>query len=111
MAQTITGITKTKVLNQLDTYNHTALATSMYVVEVDMSEQPPSGLIITIQQNGSQKAISSAPAALQLNTKLRVLLNCVANDVITVILSSSSNNDKQLNCIKGILNIHQGSQG
>lgn len=109
MSQTITGISKTKVLNSLDTYNHTAQASTMYMVSISVSEQPPSGVIITIQQNGSQKAISSAPAAAQGVVQLQIVLNCAANDVISVILSSAVTSDSKINSIRGLLNIHQGS--
>lgn len=109
MSQTITGIGKTKVLNQLDTYNHTALTASMYFVSIQLSEQPPSGMSILIQQNASTKASFSSPAAAQGVINLQVVLNCAINDVISVVLSSSNAGDKQLNSIKGILNIHVGS--
>lgn len=109
MAQTITGITQTKVLNQLDTYNHTALATSMYTVDVHATEIPASGLIITIKQNGSTIVTSAVPAAAQNHSDLRVVLNCAATDIIGVQLSSGVTADTGKNVVKAILNIHQGS--
>lgn len=107
MATIITGINQTKVLSNLDTYNHTTLATSMYTVSVKTTELPPSGLTITIQQNGSTKASVSVPAATQNHTELQVVLNCAVSDVIGVILASSVASD--VNTIRAILNIHQGS--
>lgn len=109
MAQNITGIMQTKILNQLDTYNHTALLTSMYMVSISVSEQPPSGMSILIQQNSATKASFSSPTPTQGAISLQVVLNCAANDVISVVLSSSSANDKGLNSIRGLLNIHPGS--
>lgn len=109
MAQTITGITQTKILTELDTYNHTALATSMYMVSCAVSEVPPSGITITIKQNGSTKATMAAPAAAQQLTQLQIVLNCVATDIITVVLASSTASDTGKNSFKAILNIHQGS--
>ncbi len=109
MATTITNITKSKVLNQLDTYNHTALSTSMYMVSVQLTEQPPSGITITIKQNGSTKATLSAPAATQETMNLQTVLNCTATDTITVILASSTASDQGGNSFKAILNIHEGS--
>lgn len=108
MATIITGIESSKVLSNLDTYNHTTKAAGMYQVSVSVSEQPPSGMSIVIQQNGSQKAASAAPAASQGVVMLSVPLNCALGDVISVILSSSVASDKAINQIKGILNIHQG---
>ena len=110
MATTITGIGQAKVLNSLDTYNHTALATTMYTVRCTVMEQPPSGVILTIQQNGVTKATTTtAPAAAQEVVDLQVVLNCTASDTIAVILSSASTIDTDINTIKAILNIHQGS--
>ncbi len=111
MAQTIPTIESTHVIAQLDTYNYTVTKAQMYTVELDMSEQPASGLTIVIQQNGSTKATSTAPTAAQSHVPLRIVMNCAINDVISVVLSSSNTNDQQLNCIKGILNIHEGAQG
>src|SRR5271169_3835615 len=92
MATTITGIMQSKVLSNLDTYNHTALLTSMYVVSVKLEENPPSGCIITIAQSGSTSTSisTSTPAATQNHVELRTILNCVANDVISVTLASST---------------------
>jgi hypothetical protein len=108
MAQIITKIQNTKILTQLDTYNHTTTLASMYTVQCDMSELPPSGLIITIQQNGSTQATSVVPASNQSHTSLRVQLNCALNDVISVILSSAVTSDSNLNVVKGILKIQPG---
>lgn len=110
MATTITGITKTKVLSNLDTYNHTTLAASMYNVKCTLSEQPPSGVIITIQQNGVTKATTTtAPAATQQLVELAVTMNCAISDLLSVIITSSNPTDTGKNAIKAILNIHQGS--
>lgn len=110
MAQTITGITQTKILSILDTYNHTAATANMYMVKVDVTETPPSGLIITIQQNSSTVvSTTTAPASTQQLVSLQTVINCAASDVISVILSSSSAADKALNNIRGTLNIHVGS--
>lgn len=109
MAQVITGIGQAKVLNQLDTYNHTALAASMYMVSVSCDEIPPSGISIAIKQNGSTIVTSVAPTTAQKNVKIQVVLNCALNDVIGIVLSSAVASDTGLNVIKAILNIHQGS--
>jgi len=109
MAQIPSKLSNSKVISQLDTYNHTAALSSMYVVEVKMSEIPPSGLSIVIQQNGSTKLTSIAPAADQNHIDARIILNCAANDLISVILSSAVSSDTGPNAVKGILNIHPGS--
>lgn len=109
MATLITGIAQAKVLSNLDTYNHTALQTSMYKVAVTASEIPPSGLLITIKQNGSTKATAALPAAAQNHVELQTVLNCTANDVISVVLSSASAGDTQLNVVKATMAITVGS--
>lgn len=109
MAQTIQNIEQAKVLNRLDTYNYTTDAASMYMVAISLSELPPSGMSIVIQQNGSTKASVSSPAISQNHMDLQVVMNCASSDVISVILSSSNSNDQQLNSIRGTLNIHKGS--
>jgi len=109
VAQLVTGIGQAKVLNALDTYNHTALTANMYTVSVDMSELPPSGLSVVIKQNGSTMATAALPADSQSNIKLQVVLNCAINDTIGVVLSSAQASDTGLNVVKGLLNIHVGS--
>jgi hypothetical protein len=109
MAQLITGIMQTKILNALDTYNHTAGLTSMYFVSISVTEQPPSGMSIIIQQNGVTKATAATPAAAQNHIDLQVVLNCAASDVISVVLSSSTPSDENINAIKGILKITPGT--
>jgi len=109
MATIISGISKSKVLSNLDTYNHTALTAGMYNVSISLSEQPPSGVSILIKQNSTTIASFSSPAATQGVINLQALLNCAINDVIGVVISSSSASDQTINSIKAILNIHQGS--
>lgn len=110
MATIITGITKTKILTNLDTYNHTTLTAGMYTVRCTLSEQPPSGVILTIQQNSVTKATTTTiPGATQEIVDLQIVLNCAISDVIGVVVTSSNPTDTGKNVIKAILNIHQGS--
>lgn len=108
MAQVVSGISKTKILNQLDTYNHTTLQASMYKVAVKLSEIPASGITITIQQNGVTKASTSVPKAAQSHVELQVILNCAISDVIAVILASSVAGDQGGNSFKASLEIQPG---
>lgn len=109
MAQTIPKISTSHSICALDTYNHTALQASMYVVEVDMSMIPPSGLSIVIKQNSSTKLTSIVPTAAQNHVRARIVLNCAINDVIGVVVSSPSASDSGPNAVQGILNIRVGS--
>ena len=108
MSQVISGIMQTKTLTSLDTYNHTVGTTSLYTVGIRLTEVPPSGLIITIQQNSSTIVQSVAPASSQQVINLRTLLNCTSGDIISIILASSNSNDATLNNIKGTLQITPG---
>ncbi len=108
MATTIVNIFQSKVLNQLDTYNHTALATSIYKVSLNLTDIPPSGITVQIKQNSSVIASLSAPAAAQNHMDLQALLNCTVNDVIGVVIASSTPSDQGGNSFKAILDIRQG---
>ena len=106
---TITGIGQTKILTNLDTYTHTAALASMYKVIIQMTELPPSGLSVVIQQNGSTVISAAAPAASQNHIELQTILNCAISDTISVVLSSSQASDQTINSIKGILKITPGT--
>lgn len=109
MAITITDITRSNTVKQLDTYNYTVPTAGMYTTTIDMSEVPTSTVSIAIKKNGSTQLTSAVPAAAQLHIPLRLVMNLAANDVIGVTISSSSAIDQQLNTIKGTLTITQGS--
>lgn len=109
MAIAISGISKSKVLSNLNTYNHTALQTSMYTVSIRLTEIPPSGVSIVIKQNSSTIATSVAPSSTQNHIELRAQLNCTINDVIGVVLSSAVASDSLANTVKAILDINIGA--
>lgn len=109
MAQIISGISETKVISSLDTYNHTTKAASMYSVTVTLSEIPTSGLSIVIKQNSSTIATSIAATPNQNSISLQTVINCALNDVIGIVITSTSAVEAGPNQFKGILNIHQGS--
>lgn len=108
MATTITGIMQTKVISNLDTYNHTAGLTSMYTVSLKLMEQSPSGCTIVMAQNGSTKLSVAVPAATQNHVEARIVMNCTAGDLIAVTIASSQASDQTINSIKGILQITPG---
>lgn len=111
MAQNIPNIDQAKVLSSLDTYQYTVLSNGVY--EVQMTVMPlslPSSIIIQIKQNSSVITTSPAPSANQQVMSQSASINCVANDVISVILSSSQASDTGRNAFKGILDIHVGSK-
>lgn len=111
MSQNISGIGQAKILTNLDTYNHTALLTSPYVVECNALVIPTSGLSIVIQLNGVTKLTSTAPSDQQQSINARIVLSCTASDVISVILSSAVPMDALRNDFKAILSITPGLVG
>lgn len=114
MATDITNFLDSKVINQLGTYSFTATVAGDCVAKISMLVNPPSGMSILIQQNGSTKASASSPAANQQAIDLSVTMHLAISDVVSFVLSSSSpqdNGQSGLNLIKGILNVHMGSSG
>lgn len=109
MATTINNLISNKVISNLDTYNYTVLSAGMHVAGLAISEIPPSGITITIQLNGSTVASTSAPNLAQQIVQLKTTMNCAINDVISIIVASSSASDQGPQRLKGILDIHVGS--
>lgn len=110
MAQTlILNGAQTAVINALDTYNYTVKTAAVHYASIQMSVIPASGLSILIKQNSSTIASFSSPAPMQNVIDLACNINAAVSDVISFVISSSSPIDQQLNTIKGIINIHVGS--
>ncbi len=108
MSQTISKISHSQVINQLDTYNHTALATDVYTVSVRLSDIPTTGISVVIKQNSTTIATSTTAAADQNHIEIQAKINCTATDVIGVIFASSAAGDQGGNSFKAILDIRQG---
>lgn len=105
MAQTLINMNKSKVVSSLDTYNYAIPATGVYLIEVQMTENPPSALSIVIKQNTVAKASSTAPTPLQEIQNTQVLLRCAAADAISIEITSATAGEAAPNKIKGIINI------
>jgi hypothetical protein len=110
MATIINSISESKTVGSLDTYQHTALLTSPYTVAVRLTETPPSGCTITIKQNSTTIASTSAPAAAQQVINLRGVINATAGDVIQVIIASSAAIDQDPQSIQATIQIVPGYQ-
>ena len=93
----------------LDTYTHTAATTGIYTVEVRVTEVPPSGLSVLIKQGSSTVATAVSPRTQQGNINVRAVINATQGDVLSVVVSSSSAIDQQLNNVKTEINLRQGS--
>lgn len=106
----ILAINKSVVVPGLGTYTHTIPSgqAGLHYFSAVSSENPPSGLSIVINQNGSPVYSSSSPAAAQKIVSAMGIINCAASDVITVVISSSSVIDEQANTVSTIINLRQG---
>lgn len=109
MSQVLVLRGKSKVINNLDTYNYTVVEAGMHMVRASVSEIPPSGMSIVLQKNSVTQKTSEVPAATQQLVDTQIVMNCAVNDVISVVLSSSDIDDTGRNVLKGIINIHRGS--
>lgn len=103
------NISHEQVVIAQDTYRHTALAADTYKVSVRMSMIPPSGIAITIAQNGSTKASINSPASAQSIEDLQIVLNCAINDNIDIVINSAVVAEQGINDFKATINIHRGS--
>jgi hypothetical protein len=113
VATTIPNFLTNKVVSNLDTYTYTVTTAAMHVAKVRVQKMPPSGLTITIQQNGSTKATVTVQPIVgstgQSSQELHVTMNCAVSDVISFVLSSSTAIDQGPNAIKATLDVHVGS--
>lgn len=92
------------------TFTVTSATAGMITVQATASENPPSGLSIALQKNGSPVATSTAPTTAQGTINIQTTMNCVATDVISVVITSSAAIDNQLNTVKTLVTLRQGSQ-
>ncbi len=102
---------QSNVICGLGTYTHTVASTSMYKVQARTTENPASSVSITISQSGSASATitSDAPSDTQNNIVVQKVFNCVAGDVLTVAITSAAATDNQLNNVKTIVDVSQGT--
>ncbi len=103
-------VSQSNVICGLGAYTHTVAATGPYFCKAQCSENPVSGLTITIAQSGSTTSTitSTAPTPAQTHVDVSKLFQCVAGDVITVTLASSTAIDGALNTVKTIVTLSQG---
>lgn len=102
-------ILSSKPVNNLDTYNYTVINAGMHLVAVTINEQPPSGITISLKLNGSTVVSTSAPNVQQQVINLSTTMNCSPNDVIGIVLASSTPSDQGPQSFKGLIRINQGS--
>jgi hypothetical protein len=83
-------------------------STGLYNLEAQITEIPPSGLSIVVNQNGSPIYTAPALTPTQSAIQFKVDINGVAADTITLVLSSSNANDALLESVKTNVSIGQG---
>jgi hypothetical protein len=98
---------QTSVFSGLGTSTFTIPAAGLYNMSAQAIQVPAVGMIITINQNGSPIATSSAFTGAQeiLNAFAQVV--CALNDVITIVVSSSSPTDISLIQVKNTHSINR----
>ncbi len=96
------------VVSNLDTYQLTVPDANIYKIACTATEIPPSGLQITVMQNSTQLLQTVVPASSQNHVEASVLANCAVNDVLQIILSSSSSADSLRNVIKAVIKFSPG---
>lgn len=109
MSTPISNLISTKILSNLDTYVYTVLKAGLHLASIEVNALPPSGITLTIKQNSTTIASTSAPAAAQQAINLSATMDCAINDTISVVIASSTASDELPNAFKGLLNIHRGS--
>lgn len=110
MAYALNMASQQTIASGLGTWSYTILTQGPHSVSVFSQVPAPSGLIITINQNGSPIAPTPAPfQPSQSEANVMVPLDCSVGDVITIVLSSSISNDPSVPFIKSIINFHRGT--
>lgn len=105
-------VNQSQVFTGLGTLTYTIptpAPTSLYTVRVQVTEVPPSGLVITVKNGASTKYTSPTITPTQIAQQFSFQLPVVsAGDVITVVLSSAQAIDSVINNVKASISIEQG---
>lgn len=94
--------------NGIGTWTSTVSDQGIYSVSAFITEIPPSGIIVTINKNGSPLDVTSTPAPSQAVINANTLIGCVPGDIITIVLSSPTTADLVYKMVKSIFNVHLG---
>ena len=92
----------------LVTDTFTIPSTGLYNLEAQITEIPPSGLSIVVNQNGSPIYTAPALTPTQSAIQFKVDINGTAADTVSLVLSSSNTNDTMLESVKTNVSIGQG---
>jgi len=105
----VQNIDQSKVINNFDSMQYTVPSAGMYSVSCSLNKLDGPSLQMQVRQNGSVQVTSSSVPP-QTEMTIEALLNCAANDTITlsfVVNSADVNNN--INSAKGILSIRAGT--
>jgi hypothetical protein len=94
----------------LNTFTSTLTITGRWTLSVEVSELPPSGVLITVTQNGTTIATNTSPTSTQQDIILvNIPIQGTSGDVINTTISSAVATDAGLNATKTILNLRAGA--
>lgn len=92
----------------LVTMTYTIPTTGLYSVLVQLTEIPPTGLSVIINDNGTPIFTTPTITPTQIAQQFKFGFQATATHVITVVLSSSAAIDSQLQSVKSTVTIQQG---
>ena len=98
-----------QVINQLGTYIYTMNTTATHVAKIRLNVVPTTGITIVIKQNNTTLATFNSPTTAQQEVDLACNIAATATDTVSFILTSNSAIDNQINVLKGIIDVHIGS--
>lgn len=85
----------------LGTFQFTVATAGYFLMNALCNENPPSGITIAIQLNGSTLKSSIVVGTTQQELNVRQdNIKCAVNDVLSFVISSSAANDQGLNTVK-----------
>jgi hypothetical protein len=87
----------------------TVTSASPYNCHVELTELPPSGLVVVVNKNGSAAYTAPTIGQTQSSLQFKAPLSLTSGDVVTVVLSSSTANDLLLNSVKSTVTVGTGA--
>lgn len=101
---------QTSASSGLSTDTHKISVAGVYSIYTRTTDIPPSGIVATLSQSGSQSVSVSTPTTspVQKHIELNGKFNCAVGDILSVVLTSSASVDQSPNLIKTIINLKQG---
>lgn len=94
----------------IGSFTYTAASAGPYSAMVQLTENPPTGLSLTVVNTTQSVTILTAPTITptQIAQQFKVGFQAAANDVITISMTSSTPIDLQLNTVKWTATVQQG---